>query len=138
MSHVTDMNRTFDHAKFSDNDISRWNVSSIKDMYMMFWGATFFKRKLCGGAWVHSQARKTVMFVDTSGSILSKVCVITMHTDPPVFSPGSRSDLKSAVDVYLEPCAQDDPSGGSYGSIEEWDVICVFSFLSALWSVTRR
>ena len=89
-------------------------------MYGMFWGAIFFKRKLCGAVWVHSQTQETVMFAGTSGSISSNVCAIT--TAPPVFSPQSRSELKSTVDVYLELFAQDDLSGGSYGPIEEWDV----------------
>ena len=101
-----------------NGDLSKWDVSSVKDMYGMFWGATFFKRKLCGVVWVHSQTKETVMFVVTSGSISSNVCAITAV----FFLSQSRSDHKSVADVYLELFAQDDLSGGWYGSIEECDV----------------
>ena len=91
VSRVTDMSRVFAHAKSFDRDLSKWDVSgvkdmsgmflgatsfngdlgkwdvsSVKDMYGMFWGASGFNRKLCGDAWVHSQAKKTIMFQDTS------------------------------------------------------------------------
>ena len=62
-------------SKFND-DISGWDTSSAKDMYGMFWGASVFNRKLCGDAWVHSQAKKTIMFAGTSGSISLTACAM--------------------------------------------------------------
>ena len=50
-------------ATLFNGDLSKWDVSSVKHMYGMFWGATFFKRKLCGAAQVHSQVKKTIMFI---------------------------------------------------------------------------
>ena len=71
-----------------NGDLSKWDVSSVKDMYGMFWEATFFKRKLCGVVWVHSE---TVMFADKCGSISSNVCAIT--NTPPVFSPQNKIQI---------------------------------------------
>merc|ERR1712224_819047 len=89
------MRRMFMTAESFDVDISKWDVSSVRDMHAMFLGAAHFKRILCGAAWVDSKARQTIMFKDTAGSISTSVCAIT--TIAPVFSPQSRDVLKGAV-----------------------------------------
>ena len=70
----------------------------------MFNGATAFTHKLCGDAWIQSTASKGSMFEGSSGSISSTVCTITTAT--PAFSPQSREELQSAVDVHLEHSAK--------------------------------
>ena len=66
----------------------------------MFLGATYFKRRLCQDAWIHSKAKETAMFAGTFGTIARTVCTITGTI--PAFSPQSRAELKSALDSYLE------------------------------------
>ena len=66
----------------------------------MFWGASGFNRKLCGDAWVHSQAKKTIMFAGTSGSISPESCATTINSS--VFSPESREELRGAVEFYTD------------------------------------
>ena len=55
----------------------KWNLW-VQDMEGMFWGATFFNRKLCGSAWVHSKASKELMFEGSPGSISEPVCTFAM------------------------------------------------------------
>merc|ERR1719353_1768211 len=98
VSNVKDMSSMFLSAKIFNRDLSKWDVSRVTNMDYMFWEAKLFKRKLCGAAWVHSKARKTVMFAGSSGSISQTVCAIT----PAVFSPQSKEELKNAVDAYLK------------------------------------
>ena len=75
VSRVTDMCRMFFNAKSFNGDLSKWDVSSVKNMDSMFYYAVSFKQKMCGAAWVHSQASKKFMFEATSGgSISSIVC----------------------------------------------------------------
>ena len=134
VSRVTDMSRMFAHAKVFDSDISkwdvsrvnnmrsmflgatsfngdlsRWDVSNVNDMRGMFLGATVFKRQLCGSAWVRSKAKQSVMFEGTSGSISRTACA--MSTGSQVFSPQSGTELKSAVDEYLESDGNVGPNG---------------------------
>jgi hypothetical protein len=54
----------------------------VANMDYMFLDATLFKRKLCGAAWVHSKARRTVMFAGSSGSIPETVCTAPTATSP--------------------------------------------------------
>ena len=146
VSRVTDMSRMFARAKFFNSDVSKWDVSRVKnmrsmflgatsfngdvsrwdvsnvnDMHGMFLGATVFNRKLCGSAWIHSEASKESMFEGSSGSISSTGCTTseTQLGDSPtsrsplkiskrskqirrykhtVFRPRSRSEMKRAVD----------------------------------------
>ena len=77
VSSVNTMPAMFRWATSFDGDISKWDVSSVTNMDYMFWDATLFKRKLCGAGWVHSKARKTVMFAGSSGSIPETACTTT-------------------------------------------------------------
>ena len=74
MSRVKDMRDMFLDASSFNGDLEKWDVSNVKDMSGMFSGANFFKRKLCGAAWVHSNAKKTSMFAGSSGSISKEPC----------------------------------------------------------------
>ena len=74
VSRVKDMSGMFLGASSYNGDLSRWDVSKVKDMSGMFGGATLFKRRLCGGAWVHSKATQTRMFAGSGGSISRNVC----------------------------------------------------------------
>ena len=82
VSSVKDMPAMFRWATSFNGDISKWDVSSVANMDYMFWDATFFKRKLCSAPWVHSKARKTVMFAGSSGSIPETVCAASTATSP--------------------------------------------------------
>ena len=86
------------HTSFN-GDLSKWDVTNVMDMRRMFWGVIFFKRELCGAAWVHSQAKQTVMFEVSCGSILLTMCTTT--TNLSVYSPRSKAELKTTVDTYL-------------------------------------
>ena len=57
-----------------NGDISKWDVSNVKDMTSMFQHASAFKQELCGTAWFHSKATKDFMFAGSSGSISDTVC----------------------------------------------------------------
>ena len=145
VSRVTDMSRVFAHSKFFDSDrstwdvsrvhdmssmflgavsfngdLAKWDVSRVKDMYGMFWVAAFFNRKLFGPAWVHSKAKKTIMFSGTSGSISPTTCNETSVSG--VFPPKSREELKSAVDEYVKASPRGKPYNGTNGPIGDWDV----------------
>ena len=67
-------------AKAFTGDISHWDVSSVKNMNMMFMGATSFKRELCGAAWVESNANKESMFEESPGSISAPKCTPQVTT----------------------------------------------------------
>ena len=100
VSGVKDMSGMFLGATSFNGDLGKWDVSSVKDMYGMFWGASGFNRKLCGDAWVHCTAKKTVMFVGMSGSISPESCATTINSS--VFSPESREELRGAVEFYTD------------------------------------
>ena len=98
VSRVTNMLGMFQFARSYNGDISKWDVSRVSNMDNMFRDAIFFQRRLCGAAWVHSQARKTAMFAGSSGSISRTVCTTT----PAAFVPQSKKELFSAVATYLK------------------------------------
>ena len=78
----------FQGAKSFDEDISKWDVSSVDNMNKMFQNTASFDQDLCGADWVHSNAIKTGMFTDSRGSISRTVCtsasgdVCSMQTLP--------------------------------------------------------
>ena len=100
VSGVKNMQAMFLRAKSFNGDLSNWDVSNVNDMHGMFMGATNFNRKLCGSAWVHSRAKKTVMFDGSSGSISTKTCTGAVPFS--AFSPRTASELKNAVGTYLK------------------------------------
>ena len=97
VSSVTNMNMMFHDAKIFNRDISTWDVSRVTNMESMFMGALAFTQRLCGPTWVNSQASKSSMFYDSSGSISQTVCwpsttvriILTPMATPP-FSPQSK------------------------------------------------
>ena len=101
VSNVKDMSGMFQGATLFNGDISQWEVSSVINMEHMFRNAASFKQNLCGVRWVHSMASKKDMFVGSPGSISSEVCrpVLGMSL-PQQRNFVSRKDLKSAVDNY--------------------------------------
>ena len=107
VSRVKTMNGMFMDSTSFNGDISNWDVSGVRVMDDMFSGATSFRQNLCGDAWLSLKATQVMMFQGSSGSISpSTVCAMT--TTPPVLSPQSREELKSAVDTYIEHSAQGD------------------------------
>ena len=89
VSKVKDMSGMFLGATSFNGDLSKWDVSNVKDMYGMFWGATLFTRKLCGGTWLESMAKKTMMFEGSFGSIPRTACTrkFPIPTMPAVTEP---------------------------------------------------
>ena len=124
VSRVKDMGGMFLGATSFNGDLSRWDVSSVKNMNGMFLGATLFKRKLCTAAWVHSDASKNSMFEGSSASISSTVCGDddTDYNAHAVFSPRSTEVLKIAVNKHLIHSAKNADSSGPLGPIGGWDV----------------
>ena len=82
----------------------------------MFWNAPSFEQKLCGAAWVRSNASKIGMFAGSPGSVSRTVCAFTL------FSPRSKAELKSAAGTCLELSPEGDCFKGPHGLIEVWDV----------------
>ena len=72
------MNHMFHSATSFKHDISKWDVSKVTDMSSMFQSATSFRQELCGHAWVHSTASKSMMFKGSPGSISQTEC----HASP--------------------------------------------------------
>ena len=105
-----------------NGDLSKWDVSSVSDMRVMFLGVALFKRELCTAAWVRSKTTKHLMFEDSSGSISTAVCTATAPPLGTLFSPESREELKSAVDAILEHFVEGDGSNDPHGPIGEWYV----------------
>ena len=79
VSSVTDVTAMFREATSFNGDISKWDVSSVTNMDYMFWDAASFTRKLCGASWVHSKARRTIMFAGSSGSIPETTCTAELN-----------------------------------------------------------
>ena len=67
----TYMEGMFFEATSFNGDLSRWNVSSAKNMSSMFEGATSFDRQL-DGTWSTSTADKTYMFSNSPGTIAGR------------------------------------------------------------------
>ena len=74
VSSVTGMSGMFHGARAFNSDISKWDVSSVTSMDYMFWDAVSFKHKLCGDAWLLSNANKRGIFTGSPGSISGTVC----------------------------------------------------------------
>ena len=67
----------FSKAAAFNGDISRWDVSSVENMYVMFWeaiSAKSFTQQLCAHAWVNSTAIRTDMFQGSSAWIAPTSC----------------------------------------------------------------
>ena len=125
VSSVSTMPAMFRWAAAFNGDISKWDVSRVTNMDYMFWDATLFKRVLCGTSWVHSRARKAIIFAGSSGSISEAACKAAA-----VFSPKSKEELKSAVDAW-----QGDSPDSLHGPIGDWDVSRVTD-MSGMFSET--
>ena len=74
VSRVTDMTAMFHYALSFNQDLSNWDVSRVVDMQWMFADAYSFEQKLCGAAWVNSNASKIDMFTRSPGIISNTVC----------------------------------------------------------------
>ena len=84
VSAVTNMGSMFARAAAFNQDLSTWDVSAVTNMRSMFSGASAFEHKLCGVAWVNSNAEKSDMFIGSKGSISSAVC----ETSAPGYDEG--------------------------------------------------
>ena len=71
---MTAMSGIFCDASAFNQDLSKWDVSAVRNMEKMFFRASAFNHELCGVAWVNSKADKSDMFKDSTGSISSTVC----------------------------------------------------------------
>ena len=105
VSSVHDMSFMFSNAVNFNGDISKWNVSKVINMDFMFSLAISFKQRLCGPAWVNSNASKLRMFAGSSGSIPLSACAS-------VFSPESLDELKNAVEACMKMPPDADCSNG--------------------------
>ena len=74
VSRLKDMTHMFYNAYSFNGDLSKWDVSSVKHMDAMFCNAAFFEQNICGAAWVYSKASKVDMFAGSSGSISPTAC----------------------------------------------------------------
>ena len=78
------MGQMFYYATSFNQDLSKWDVSSVSDMSSMFQGASSFNQKLCGTAWVNAwsdaKVNKDHMFFGSKGSISQTACTTTTIT----------------------------------------------------------
>ena len=98
VSSLKNMFVMFWSAKSFNCDLSKWDVSHVTNMDKMFYDAKSFKRKLCGASWVDSEATKTLMFEGSYGSIAVTACEATA-----TFSPQSGAELHSAINECAKP-----------------------------------
>ena len=99
VSRVANMSLTFKNAKSFNVDLSKWNVSRVTDMNYMFAGTPSFTHKLCGSAWITSNASQSNTFLGSLGSIPPNThCINTTS-----FSPQSRTELKGVLDACVRP-----------------------------------
>ena len=92
VSSVKDMSFMFYFATTFNGDPSKWDVSKVTNMDYMFADAKSFKQKICGDAWIHSKASKEGMFAGSFGSMSRTTCTATT-----AFSPKSTAKLVKAV-----------------------------------------
>ena len=85
------MNYMFSRATAFNADLSDWDVSSVKNMDMMFFGAKSFERVLCSRAWLDSQAEKFRMFAASPGSISTECASTTQSTITTTTEPGATA-----------------------------------------------
>ena len=109
------MRAMFRWAKAFNGGISKWDVSKVTSMDLMFLDAASFNQQLCGADWVNAKASKQDMFKGSSGSML-RLCTTTT----PAFS--SKVELEGAVNTCLKFAPKGDSSNDTHGPIAEWDV----------------
>ena len=78
LAYIYDRSNRFQFSFKLKQDISKWDVSRVTDMSLMFYKAASFAQKLCGRAWIHSTAKRSNMFTGSSGSIES-TCITPTH-----------------------------------------------------------
>ena len=100
----------------------------VTTMDTMFQGATSFRQKLGGAAWVNLKASQPKMFEGSPGLIPPTACA--------VFVRQSKVELQSAVDGCLTLSSQGNCPDGPHGPIGEWDVSTVAD-MSGVFSNTK-
>ena len=93
----------FMHAAAFNSDISKWDISRVKKMDYMFWGATSFRHNLCGAAWVYSKASKKYLFAGSRGSIRWEACITTTTHQYVTRRPLIERELKIARPAISTP-----------------------------------
>merc|ERR1712167_542829 len=91
-------------ASSFNGDLSKWDVSSVKNMQAMFADATSFEQTLCG-AWLIPRVNKYRMFDGSPGQISSikKVRWVTTPNADTIektgseWAPESNAQLRHAV-----------------------------------------
>merc|ERR1712032_1504197 len=96
VSRVTNMWYMFYLASAFNQDLSKWDVSSVSDMKYMFNGAFAFNQDL--SKWdVSAVSDMQFMFINSPGSISSVPCTTPGPGLHKVFSPPSKTELRDAV-----------------------------------------
>ena len=102
----------FWRASSFNGKISKWDVSKVTTMDNMFCNAVSFKHRLCGVAWVNSNASKIDMFTDSPGSIMAKSTTTLLSTEA----------LRGEINACLELSPNGDCNTSPHGPVREWDV----------------
>ena len=74
LAYIYDRSNRFQFSFKLNQDVSKWDVSRVTDMSLMFYKAESFAQKLCENAWIFSTAKQSNMFVFSSGGM----CTTTM------------------------------------------------------------
>jgi len=101
VSRVTNMAYMFHGASNFNQNLSKWDVSRVTNMGAMFHGASSFQQRLCGEAWLASNASKDKMFTGSHGSISRIVCALTTSR-PDVTTTAKRIGLRKVTNFQLD------------------------------------
>ena len=121
VSRVKNIRSMFLGVTSFNGDVAKWDVSRVVDMRGVFLGATLFQRSLCSLSWMNAKANKDLMFEGSSRSMSEQAsCKLTNMV--PDFALESKTELKSAVERYLENSGGNEIAESPHGPIGEWDV----------------
>merc|ERR1711988_977740 len=99
----------------------------------MFTNARSFNHELCGASWVQTGASRERMFIDSPGSISTKIC------DTSVILPRSQSDNQICDVSTWDVSSVDDmhnlfSNTNFQGDISKWKVSRVRSMSNMFWA----
>merc|ERR1712185_578741 len=100
----------FRQASSFNIDVTRWDISRVTNMVLMFYSATSFDQTLC---WDTSGATTTSMFMNSGGASALG------HQNCNHSSPAITNDNINTVVMHW--CSNPATTASIYGNISDWD-----------------